>query len=189
MSSFGWFPGVWFIIADVSEHFICSIFLECSETSAIINQTPGNHPKEDILYSKHGESLKSRTLYSVPFSLLGNHLGFVLRVRSACRLSACISRLRWKDFPEIWCGDLVLTVLTALYVAQQIQGIITFTWQCFPYLLHYWQRQSVATVVKRTRNNVTHRANWQYAQQCYASCQLTLFGYSDRGFSVVFPQL
>jgi hypothetical protein len=34
--------------------------IECSETSAIINQTPGNHPKEDILYSKHGESLKSR---------------------------------------------------------------------------------------------------------------------------------
>jgi hypothetical protein len=23
--------------------------IECSETSAIINQTPGNHPKEDIL--------------------------------------------------------------------------------------------------------------------------------------------
>jgi hypothetical protein len=36
--------------------------IECSETSAIINQTPGNHPKEDILYSKHGESLKSRIL-------------------------------------------------------------------------------------------------------------------------------
>jgi hypothetical protein len=34
--------------------------IECSETSAIINQTPGNHPKEDILYSKHGESLKLR---------------------------------------------------------------------------------------------------------------------------------
>jgi hypothetical protein len=34
--------------------------IECSETSAIINQTPGNHPKEDILYSKHDESLKSR---------------------------------------------------------------------------------------------------------------------------------
>jgi hypothetical protein len=68
MSSFGWFPGVWFIIADVSEHSICSSFLgrrfevitsnllpkkmeqiECSETSAIINQMPGNHPKEDIL--------------------------------------------------------------------------------------------------------------------------------------------
>jgi hypothetical protein len=28
--------------------------IECSETSAIINQTPGNHSKEDILYSKHG---------------------------------------------------------------------------------------------------------------------------------------
>jgi hypothetical protein len=24
--------------------------IEFSETSAIINQTPGNHPKEDILY-------------------------------------------------------------------------------------------------------------------------------------------
>jgi hypothetical protein len=23
--------------------------IECSETSAIINQTPGNHPKEDLL--------------------------------------------------------------------------------------------------------------------------------------------
>jgi hypothetical protein len=39
----------------------------CSETSAIINQTPGNHPKEDILYSKHGESLKSRiSKYAFP---------------------------------------------------------------------------------------------------------------------------
>ena len=61
--SFGWFPGVWFIYADVSEHFICSIFkgrcevtshlplkmeqIECSETSAYIIQTPGNHPKEN----------------------------------------------------------------------------------------------------------------------------------------------
>jgi hypothetical protein len=37
--------------------------IECSETSAIINQTPGNHPKEDILYSKHGESLKSSRMF------------------------------------------------------------------------------------------------------------------------------
>jgi hypothetical protein len=36
--------------------------IECSETSEIINQTPGNHPKEDILYSEHGKSLKSRKL-------------------------------------------------------------------------------------------------------------------------------
>jgi len=35
---------------------------EGSETSAIINQTPGNYPKESLLYSVHGESLKSRTL-------------------------------------------------------------------------------------------------------------------------------
>jgi len=35
---------------------------EGSETSAIINQTPGNYPKERLLHSVHGESLKSRIL-------------------------------------------------------------------------------------------------------------------------------
>jgi len=35
--------------------------IEGSETSAIINQTPGNYPKESLLYSVHGESLKSRS--------------------------------------------------------------------------------------------------------------------------------
>jgi len=34
--------------------------IEGSEMSAIINQTPGNYPKENLLYSVHGESLKSR---------------------------------------------------------------------------------------------------------------------------------
>jgi hypothetical protein len=34
--------------------------IEGSETSAISNQTPGKHPKENILHVKHGESLKSR---------------------------------------------------------------------------------------------------------------------------------
>ena len=33
---------------------------EGSETSAVINQTPGNYPKESLLHSVHGESLKSR---------------------------------------------------------------------------------------------------------------------------------
>jgi len=32
---------------------------EGSETPAIINQTPGNYPKGNLLYSVHGESLKS----------------------------------------------------------------------------------------------------------------------------------
>jgi hypothetical protein len=35
-----------------------------SETSANQNLTPGKYPKEYIQYSKHGESLKSRTLNS-----------------------------------------------------------------------------------------------------------------------------
>jgi len=34
--------------------------IECSETSAYKIQMPGNYPKENILYSEHGESLKSR---------------------------------------------------------------------------------------------------------------------------------
>ena len=37
--------------------------IECSETSAYINQTPGNHPKENTQHSDHGESLKSRILH------------------------------------------------------------------------------------------------------------------------------
>jgi len=33
--------------------------IEGSETSEIINQTPGNYPKGNLLYSVHGEILKS----------------------------------------------------------------------------------------------------------------------------------
>ena len=36
--------------------------IECSETSAYINQPPGNHPKENKQHSEQGESLKSRML-------------------------------------------------------------------------------------------------------------------------------
>jgi len=39
--------------------------IEGSETSAIINQTPGNYLKESLLYSVHGESLKSRKWFIV----------------------------------------------------------------------------------------------------------------------------
>jgi len=35
--------------------------IEGSETSAISIATPGNYPKENILHTEHGESLKSRT--------------------------------------------------------------------------------------------------------------------------------
>jgi hypothetical protein len=35
---------------------------EGSETSANYNLTPGKYPKEQIHYSKHGESLKSRII-------------------------------------------------------------------------------------------------------------------------------
>jgi hypothetical protein len=35
----------------------------CSEMSARKIQTPGNHPKERIQHSEHGDSLKSRMLH------------------------------------------------------------------------------------------------------------------------------
>jgi len=34
--------------------------IEGSETSAISIVTPGNYPKENVLHTGHGESLKSR---------------------------------------------------------------------------------------------------------------------------------
>jgi hypothetical protein len=37
----------------------------CSETSAHKYQTPGNHPKERIQLSQHGESTKSRKIFSL----------------------------------------------------------------------------------------------------------------------------
>jgi hypothetical protein len=37
--------------------------IECSETSANINQTLGKHPKDSTLNTKHDESLKSRILH------------------------------------------------------------------------------------------------------------------------------
>jgi len=71
MFSFGYFPGVWGLKADVSEPSIGFIFLdrwrkmepiEGSETSAFKPQMPGKYPKENILHKEHGESLKSRQL-------------------------------------------------------------------------------------------------------------------------------
>jgi len=40
--------------------------IECSETSAYVSQTAGNYPKENVIYSEHGESLKSRIIFFFP---------------------------------------------------------------------------------------------------------------------------
>ena len=62
------------LIADVSEPSISSNFIhlhmkmkliEGSETSAISIVTPGNYPKENILHTEQGESLKSRTFFII----------------------------------------------------------------------------------------------------------------------------
>jgi hypothetical protein len=48
--------------------------IEGSETSAFINQTPGNYPKGNLLYSVHGESLKSRIIIFIYQSTMGSTL-------------------------------------------------------------------------------------------------------------------
>jgi hypothetical protein len=90
--AFGWFPGIWILWADVSEH--CSVFIggafvtmeqiECFETSAYKIQTPGNRPKERIQHSEHGESLKSKTIIchlcsSYTFRPLQGHHGGIFK--------------------------------------------------------------------------------------------------------------
>jgi hypothetical protein len=70
LSHFGCFPSVWFILADVSDPSVRSIFkslkplkmdlTEGSETSAKINQTLGKPPQLDTVNTEHSKSLKSR---------------------------------------------------------------------------------------------------------------------------------
>ena len=45
--------------------------IEGSETSANHNRTPGKNPKEYIQDSKHGESLKSRTISKLKTQFTG----------------------------------------------------------------------------------------------------------------------
>ena len=77
--SFGWFPGVWILCADVSEHSDinrrCKYWnrprrwiRQCSETSAYKIKTSGNRPKEIIQHSGHGKSFKSRSVECFTFS-------------------------------------------------------------------------------------------------------------------------
>jgi hypothetical protein len=78
--SFGWFPGVWTLCDNVSEHTLFHLHrrcrwwcaytayedgTDCFETSAYKIQAPGKHPKERIRHSERGESLKSKKIHSV----------------------------------------------------------------------------------------------------------------------------
>jgi hypothetical protein len=72
--SSGYFPGVWVLTADVSEHCVGSIFnrwwrlyhllkmelTQFSETLAVNTQTPGKYPEDNLSLQQHGKSLKTR---------------------------------------------------------------------------------------------------------------------------------
>ena len=148
MLSFGWFPGVWILYADVSEHCLFHVHrqvgartrtylpmkmeqTECSETSAYKIQTPGNHPKESIQHSGHGESLKSRInlpslMCKHPFLWKWQYVflmltvaykfliffflvspqtrlsNIMLKMEVVCTRSLCTSKLCWILLQRIW---------------------------------------------------------------------------------------
>ena len=76
--------------------------IECSETSAYINQTPGNRPKENKQHSEHGESLKSRRLVYKLLRPLYKSLNFkqpVFAYASECikkNYNFIYEKYRWK---------------------------------------------------------------------------------------------
>jgi len=52
--------------------------IQGSETSANYNLTPGKYPEENIQYSNHGESLKSRIFQLICLNISKAVLTFVL---------------------------------------------------------------------------------------------------------------
>jgi hypothetical protein len=69
--SSGYFPGVWVLKDNVSEHCFTLQHLlkmeptQCSEMSAFNTHTPGKYPEDNLSLQQHGESLKTR--YQVSF--------------------------------------------------------------------------------------------------------------------------
>jgi hypothetical protein len=64
---------------------------ECFETSEYNIQTPGNYAEENIQYTKHGESLKSR----IPENLLASQAGVIWLVGACCLSLLCFALLGW----------------------------------------------------------------------------------------------
>jgi hypothetical protein len=102
MFPFGCFPGVWVLIADVSEHYRFHLQsqvkedltlkmepIQCSETSTVSTETPGKHPKEIMFHLTHGESLQSRKFFMlVSPRLVKRVVKFIGAVSpAACKLS------------------------------------------------------------------------------------------------------
>ena len=58
--------------------------IQGSETSANYNLTPGKYPEENIQYSNHSESLKSRMYLVIYFCLFTNHLLFDTKKKGYC---------------------------------------------------------------------------------------------------------
>jgi hypothetical protein len=68
--------------------------IECSETSAYKIQTLRNHPEENIQYTEHGESLKSRKSWIVDIEEDMQIMG--IRVWR----TQCDERAEWKRISE-----------------------------------------------------------------------------------------
>jgi hypothetical protein len=80
-----WFPGFVEVESQTPSYFIDLPLkmepIQCSETSDISTQTPGKHPKVNILHLTHGESLKSRvTQYTTPRCGPSDAVGVAVRM-------------------------------------------------------------------------------------------------------------
>jgi hypothetical protein len=64
---------------------------EGSETSANYNLTPGKYPKEQIQYSKHGESLKSRKQHACLNHIHETHI----KLKPVCGTAGAAVYLSW----------------------------------------------------------------------------------------------
>ena len=140
MLSFGYFPGVWIIYADVSEHSICSIFIgippayedgrdRVFRNVGIYNSDAGELPKRkhNILISTHVSTCfnfpktTKKSLYSEPVSLKGTKfrrsmmIGLITYLHAAWRRilleKLAVSHLV-KKFPAFYVTQSFTTMFT-----------------------------------------------------------------------------
>ena len=128
--SFGWFPGVWILYAEVSEHSVYSFFIGLVFTrptkkeqsvpkSQHIKFRRRDRPKERIQHSEHGERYKSRMVRRYCVTRCLNQIrviyivsGFYWRllyrltVICACLRPSFIKNVRYKNELFIYPGCL-----------------------------------------------------------------------------------
>ena len=113
---------------------------QCSETSSHEIQMPGNHPKERIQHSKHGESLKSRMIYLYnsskhvfmqrSYAFIGQHVAQCLFWYAVycCQLQPCSHPNTLRSI----CSDRMFTSVSRSLVAHELRRRRPMFWCSAP---------------------------------------------------------